>query len=550
MSDKMEMEDVIFTGEDEFTQSRKELDDTSSIDEQKDLGVQSQDTFSTVIMELNQQEIKRLEGENRTLNENIESMSQELNEINDKNKKLENKYDNLIQDYEDLLQKEQEAKQCFEDLKQKLQKQPENNQRIANLRDQLREKETDIHELEQKNKNLKGKAKEAASKYKLLEAQVHDQTNDIVTLQSQLSEKENDIRELNQKLKDEISKYQSALETKTHDQPNDIATLQDQLNEKESDIRDLVKKNRELKEEASKYQSALGAATNVRLGNDDQNHSVQLKQDILDLQRTLEHYAILQRKVLEQIFDFSNKYGLYKGDNYSLETDIDLKAQELLLLIKEFSETRVGTDEVSNVATIKIRQQIYRILGNRGFSNIISPKDNSISSHNFIHIFSQVLNETINKYRQINDIERKKEVEKLAQQLIRDVCRIFWFRFLVQEPKLQNKFIESNTLVNPDLMNGRWETDELEKVCVDLCYFPLVGRDLDSNSNYKVITPAKIITRPIDQSNTDEEENEQGQQVNEKGNEGNEENEPDKVVDVKNSSLLNFVKKKMRSNSK
>ncbi|CAG8607028.1 14531_t:CDS:2 [Funneliformis mosseae] len=458
--DKMEMKYK------SLTQSRKELDEQKNLSEPNELTEEFKKNDN----------IKRLENKNCSLDENILQLKNLY-------KMLERNYDNLNKKCIDLMNDKLQvegltvAKQFYEqiikDLKQKLQKfetyaQITNDQIILNLRNNL---------------------------------------------QDQLNEKERVIRELKQKLNEETSKYQSALETKTHDPPNDIATLQDQLNEKEKDIRDLVEINRELKEEASKYQSALGAATNVRLGNDDQNHSVQLKQDILDLQRTLEHYvtnlkeqnsnkrlikAILQREVLEQIFNFSIKYGFYKDENYSLETDIDSKAQELLLLIKNFSETRVGTDEVSNVATIKIRQQIYRILGNRGFSDIISPQDKSISSHNFIHIFSHVLNEKINKYRQINDIEKKKEVEKLAQQLIRDVCRIFWFRFLVQEPELQNKFIESNTLINPDLMDGNWEDVQLEKICVGLCYFPLVGRDLNSNSNYKVITPAKIIARSID----------------------------------------------------
>ncbi|CAI2174179.1 6283_t:CDS:2 [Funneliformis geosporum] len=524
----------------EFTQSRTELDDTSSSDEQKDLGRKTK---------MSKQEM---------------------------DKKLDENKQNLLGD-------KQNYEAIIEDLKQR---QPEtnaqqtNNQIILNLQNQLNEKETEIHENKEKIKE----------KYKLLEAQTREITNEtIANLRSVLIEKENVIQELEQKLKEEASKYLSVLETKKNEQPNDIATLQDKLREKEMDIRDLEKNNKELKEEASRYQSALGAATNVRLGNDDQNHSVQLKQDIIDLQRTLDNYvtnlkgnininveevnilikqsgchniitqkklnkpfvkAVLQRKVLDQIFEISKNYGESQGENFSLEYDIDLKAQELLSLIKEFSETRVGIDEVSKVATIKIRQQIYRILGNRGFSNIISPQDNSIRAHNFIDFSSRILNETINQYRQINDIENKNKVENMASKLICDVFKIFWFRFLVQEPKPEIKFFESNTMVHPDLMNGRWEADELDKICVDLCYFPLIGRDLNSNYNYKVITPAKIVTRPIVQSGTYEEENEQ---LNEEEDEGNEEIEPDKVVDGKNSSFgkaLKLIKKKMRSNSK
>jgi len=152
--------------------------------------------------------------------------------------------------------------------------------------------------------------------------------------------------------------------------------------------------------------------------------------------------------------------------------------QELLNLIKEFSETHDGTDEVSKVATIKIRQQVYGILGNRGFSNIIISQETYY--HNFIYHSSQTLNRMINNYHQIKNAGKKSDVEKLAPKLIRDIFRIFWFHLLVQEPELQYKFFKSGTKINPDLMNGIWEDDELDEICVDLCYFPCIGMDLGS----------------------------------------------------------------------
>src|SRR6266498_760662 len=466
-----------------------------------------------------------------------------IKELDKKLKKLENENNELKKEN---LQKESR----FKDLEQKLQNQPENDTQKANstLQDQLSKLEDENSKLKKDNYHL--------SKEKSQREQIFLEAKDYY---------EPRIKELEQKLQKQTEKNTQA-QTKEI-----ITTLQNQLSEKEMDIYELKRTNKKLKEEASKYQSALGAATNVRLGNDDQNHSVQLKQDILDLQRTLENYvthlkpnininieevnilikqygcrnvitpnnlnkpfikAVLQRKVLLQIYEFSRDYGQYKGENFSLESDIDSKAQELLNLIKDFSETRDGTDEVSKVATIKIRQQVYGILGNRGFSDIISSQQTP--PHDAIHHFSQTLNKMINHYRQINDVERKRDVEKLAPKLIRDVFRIFWFRFSVQEPRLQAKFFESDTKINPDLMSGIWEDDELDKICVDLCYFPYIGTDLDSN--YKVITPARVFTRPIhNQVSMDEEEN-----------------EPNKIVDEKNSSLgskaFDYVKKKFKSN--
>jgi hypothetical protein len=306
---------------------------------------------------------------------------------------------------------------------------------------------------------------------------------------------------------------------KTHEQ---TAPLQVQLNDKEKDIHNLNQRN----DEASKYQSAVG--------DDEQDHSAQLKQDILDLQHSLENYvtdlesevninvkevnilikqydcqkeinpenldvpfirAVLQRKALQQIFEFSKNYRKYKGENLSLlESDIDIRAHDLLNLIKKFSETRIGADELSKAAAIKIRQQIYDILGNRGFSDIISPQQDIIT-HNFIYYSSQTLNEIMNQYRQINDAEKKNEVEGLAPKLIRDVLRIFWFRLMIQEPIPEIKFFESNAKINPDLMTGIWEEGKLDETCVDLCYFPLIRNDLDSN--HKVIAFAKVLPRQI-----------------------------------------------------
>ena len=62
------------------------------------------------------------------------------------------------------------------------------------------------------------------------------------------------------------------------------------------EIKNLEKINTNLKEEASKYQSALGAATSYQLGDDDDNNSVRLNEDIVNLQDSLEDYVTSLRK--------------------------------------------------------------------------------------------------------------------------------------------------------------------------------------------------------------------------------------------------------------
>ncbi|PKC04155.1 hypothetical protein RhiirA5_362640 [Rhizophagus irregularis] len=56
--------------------------------------------------------------------------------------------------------------------------------------------------------------------------------------------------------------------------------------------------------------------------------------------------AVLQRKVLDLVCEFSNEFVKFRDGNYKLESDIDSKAKELLNLIKLFSTTRAGTDGV------------------------------------------------------------------------------------------------------------------------------------------------------------------------------------------------------------
>jgi len=206
--------------------------------------------------------------------------------------------------------------------------------------------------------------------------------------------------------------------------------------------------------------------------------------------------AILQRRVLELVFNASFELSKHRGKNSALELDIEIEAQGLLKSIKTFSNTRVGTDEVINAAAIKIRQQVYGILGNRGFNNTID-SDGNDSTHDFISRASKGLNKIMNRYRKINDVDRKEKVEAMAPKLIQDIYKLFWFRVNVQEPIIETQFFE-NVKVDSNMMKGMWNEEEVNQLCVDICYFPLVGRNLNS-SNKKIYTPAKVFPRDINE---------------------------------------------------
>ncbi|CAB5380728.1 unnamed protein product [Rhizophagus irregularis] len=299
-----------------------------------------------------------------------------------------------------------------------------------------------------------------------------------------------------------IESYKANYETTA----NNIDSLQKQLEEKDTELKGkedefikLEEKNAELRKEASKYQSALGNATNTRLGDED---SVKFRDDILSIQKTLENYvtnlkpnmdidyekvqvlaqkygcstpvdkghkpfikALLQRKALDDILELSkdSKDSANKGEDVKLELDIENKTQELLELIENFSASRSGTDEIAKVASIKVRQQVYGILGNRGFADVTDSKGSHI--HDFIIYVIDNLNNTMNQY----------------------------------QPRVEYKFCEIGSKIDPNVMKGNWDEDDVPQLCVDICSFPMIGRDLDS-PNWKIYTHAKVF--PHDPSKT------------------------------------------------
>ncbi|CAG8626877.1 uncharacterized protein OCT59_009909 [Rhizophagus irregularis] len=203
--------------------------------------------------------------------------------------------------------------------------------------------------------------------------------------------------------------------------------------------------------------------------------------------------AVLQRHIIEKIFDYAKQYFQSTGKHYHLEADIIKSESSLSLLLTHASKCRVGNDEVTLTASTKLRQQIYSILNNRGFSDIVG---DAIYEHPFIAYYKEQLNDIMNELRIIEDIQKKSASENLAATIIRDVIKIFWFRLKVQEPAVQYLWIQNNTKVDKTFMEGNNLDDNGNlNLFVDLCYFPLIGRNLSSN-NRKIYFPAKVYVNP------------------------------------------------------
>ncbi|CAB5127714.1 hypothetical protein RhiirA5_504277 [Rhizophagus irregularis] len=393
-----------------------------------------------------------------------------------------------------------------------------------------------VDELRRENETLK---KENLSLKGTIESYKKDYTHINNKVESQKRQYENYIRELNKKLNDSKNELVSN-KNRTETFKTEFRKIQEELDTKKMDVIELKKNNAILREEASKYQSALGVAANFRI-SDDKNHSVQLKNDILSLQDAIETYvthlkgnievnienveklaqnyecrtnimmektkrqnkpfikAILQRYVLETIIEHSKKYFVTFGDILHLESEILMKTNDLCFKLNEFSKTRIGTDKITPTSSIKIRQEACAALSNRGFSEIT--ENNQMNEHQFIYYVKHILNKSMTEFRTINDEEKRQSIENMATNIIRKVIRLLWFRLNVQEPIIKASWFWPNTKLDRDTMAGRWEEDDdIDSLVVDLCYFPIIGLNLDDPSKRKLYTRAKVFPRYQDRS--------------------------------------------------
>ncbi|CAB4378095.1 unnamed protein product [Rhizophagus irregularis] len=472
----------------------------------------------------------------RNLIKSKEALIEELN-------KTKKSYNELGQSLKNIKSELSQEKKNSQNYKKQLEIEKKTlNEKVRKLEGDLLQEKQNFNFLIGENQKEK---QEFNLKLKVLEEnhqrninQLNDRYNELETTKKNMETyMENNIKNLEQQLRDQRIKFQQDFKQAHEKYKKNINNIRQKLDEKGNGLRDLEDENARLKDEASKYQSALGVATNTRLADGDQNHSVKLKNDILKLQNTLENYvthlkpnmdlnineiqklaqeygclneittenpdkifikAILQRKVLDLVSNFIFELVKFQGDPVALESDIESKATELLRLIETFSTTRAGTDEVTDASRIKIRQEVYGILGNRGFNDMIDDSG-KMRMHEFIAYVSNELNKMMNFYRKINDPNRKEQVDAMAPKLIQDIYKLFWFRVNVQEPKTECEYFE-NVMINPGTMKGTWNDDEIDKLYVDICYFPLVGRNLNS-SDAKIFTLAKVFPRNVSGSN-------------------------------------------------
>ncbi|CAG8506930.1 24860_t:CDS:1 [Racocetra persica] len=364
-------------------------------------------------------------------------------------------------------------------------------------------------------------------------AKFRERSKQIVDLRAEVQGKISMIRKLedeNQNYCELLIKLQKDFESCKHllqREREGKIMLQHDLSMQDQQIIFLEKKNTELKDEASKYQLALGNATNFRFNDDDPNNTMRLKSDIESLQNMIEDYvthlktgveinfenvnkllqkygsqttinsdnpnrrlikAVLQHHVLKEILSYTDVCPEnHCTETCTLESNIIRKTDDLIGLINRFSDERVGTDDVTRVASIKLRQQVYVILGNRGYANVYDKN----KQHPFLTIYQKRLNYSMNQYRTFNDPKKKTMVERMSEKLIQEVVRVFKFRFKVQEPIVEINWMNYGTEIMEEYVEKHYEN--FKDALVDVCSFPLIGRNLSNQAKRKILILAKVV---------------------------------------------------------
>ncbi|CAB5127558.1 unnamed protein product [Rhizophagus irregularis] len=422
----------------------------------------------------------------------------------------------------------------------------ENKKILSTLRSEKEVLTNQLAELVAENKKLKDNISTSSKSPDNYSAENDKLKDQLKQLEDKLKEKsKNDQLSTNIKVKNgEISNFQNKsneleeiiqFQKKNDEYVKEINDLKNLLQRKEKEKQELIEKNINLKKEASQYQSALGTMTNYRMDDDDKNHSVQLKKDIEELQNKLKNYvttlkgdfeidfkavnnlmgkyniktkvtpkqpnkplikAVLQHHIIKTITKDIRKYfkqNLKEGSIMHLEKEIATMAKDLENKLVSFSKTRSGDDTITQAASIKVRQEVNIALGNRGFSDVLSSEN--YTSHGYIIMKTTELNREMNTYRTIKDVNKRNYVEKLAPDLIREFIRIFQFRLKVQEPSAQIRWIKTESSIDPSIMEGNWDKDDIDNLEVEICSFPMIGRDLEDVEKRKIYTHAQIFIK-------------------------------------------------------
>ncbi|CAG8628849.1 20477_t:CDS:1, partial [Gigaspora rosea] len=171
-------------------------------------------------------------------------------------------------------------------------------------------------------------------------------------------------------------------------------------------------------------------------------------------------------------------------DDAYLESEITIHMISLCSLINRLGETRNGTDEITRVTPVKVRQQVYAVLGSRGFC-----KDN----HPIIEKLANYILDNISKYRKIND-EKQLEFQYKAIEVVKKFTHLY-FKLNAQEPVPNySRYFDAGKPLQNNVMDGPWDDDNMDNLEVEICSFPLIYIQGKDNSK-KILSKAIVLPR-------------------------------------------------------
>ncbi|CAJ0827652.1 17476_t:CDS:2, partial [Entrophospora sp. SA101] len=413
-----------------------------------------------------------------------------LVDINQEN--TENKYSQNIdyyQKYIDLLKKNEDLETEKEDYKFNLTRyqdilEPAYNKNIRKLKE---EKVVISQEKDFYFANFTKYQKEIEPKYK----------EEIYTLNQDLSRYENIFKDLKIEYNDKLFQYQK--EAERH-----YSAI----------IRDLKAENEKLNLDKKRINNNLDKDYPDEKIIELETDILQLSADINSLQDKLERYVTtLKGSIQIDNNKIQELYGKYNLNNQNINDKILMKSvlqRHILEKILEYIDNYLDITEDDDTNNPNNQEKYIMnhtneliFLLDKFYNNHFEQDNNTCENnkkqymHPFISSTALELNQLMAGYRYIKNDTKRKNVENMAENLIKDVFRIFKFRLLVQEPKCETLWFEKDVKINPLFMKGQWDDDCLDDYVVDICYFPLIGTELNDSSKSKVCIHAKVFPRSI-----------------------------------------------------
>ncbi|PKY54857.1 hypothetical protein RhiirA4_410134, partial [Rhizophagus irregularis] len=62
-------------------------------------------------------------------------------------------------------------------------------------------------------------------------------------------------------------------------------------------------------------------------------------------------------------------------------------------------------------------------------------------------------------------------------------------------PSARVRWVKIGSNIDPSIMEGNWDKDDIDNLEVEICSFPMIGRDLEEVTKRKIYTHAQVFTK-------------------------------------------------------